>query len=132
MSSLVLLLGRLLASAIFIQAGYSKLGDVGGTIVYLESTGVPSAGLVVWPVIALELLGGLAVLMGLLTRPVALALAVFAIAAAAIGHSDYSSLMHFQAFMKDLAISGGYLFLAIHGPGALSLDAWLARGRART
>ena len=54
MPSMAMLLGRLLLSAIFIQAGFSKLLNVGGTIAYFESVGMLLPSVVIWPVIALE------------------------------------------------------------------------------
>jgi putative oxidoreductase len=127
MQSLAMLIGRILMSAIFIQAGYSKLMNVGGTIGYFETVGLPMPALLVWPVIALELIGGLAILVGLQTRAVALVFAVFSVAAGAAGHSDIANLTHFQALMKDIAIAGGFLYVAAFGAGAYSVDARLSR-----
>ncbi len=122
MFNVVLLLGRILASAIFIQAGYSEMMNLAGTIRYFESLGLPYASLLVWPVLALELGGGLLILVGFMTRPVALLLGVFAAAAAAIGHSDFGNITEFQMFMKDMAIAGGYLFISVTGAGTISVD----------
>ena len=127
MSAPVMLLGRILASAIFIEAGYSALQDMPATAAYYDGVGIPLASLAVWPATMLELGGGILILIGLFTRPVAVLLAIFAVVAAAIGHRDFASLMQFQAFMKDLAISGGYLFLAVNGPGKWSVDGMIGR-----
>ena len=123
MSSIAMLLGRILLSAIFIEAGLSKLIHLGATVAYFESVGLPFPSLVVWPVIALELVGGLAVLFGFQILIAATALGVFALAAALIGHGDFSNITHFQAFMKDLAIAGGLFYAASQGAGLISLDA---------
>ena len=68
-------------------------------------------------VILLELGGGLAILVGWQTRWVAYALAGFSVVAAIIFHSDLGN-----DFMKNFAIAGGLLLLAVNGAGALSLD----------
>jgi len=122
MSSIAMLIGRILMSAIFIQAGLSKLLNVSGTIGYFEAIGLPLASVVIWPVIAVEVIGGLLILTGLYTRIAASVLAVFCIAAAFTGHSNWADMMDFQAFMKDLAITGGLLYIAAAGAGIISLD----------
>lgn len=123
MQHIAMLVGRILMSAIFIQAAMSKLLSPLDTINYFESLGLPLATLVTWLVIILELFGGLAVLLGFRIRIAATVLGFFSIAAALIGHSDFSSTIHLQAFMKDLAIAGGLFYIATHGAGLISFDA---------
>lgn len=122
MSSIAMLIGRILLSIIFIQAGISKLMDVSGTIGYFEAIGLPLASLVIWPVILIEVVGGLMVLSGFYTRIAATVLAVFCIFAAFTGHSNWANVTEFQAFMKDIAIVGGLIYVAAAGAGILSLD----------
>jgi putative oxidoreductase len=122
MPSIVMLIGRVLLSAIFIQAGFSKLMDPTATAGYFASVGIPLPGITVWLVIALEVIGGLAVLTGGYTRWAAFLLGIFSIFAAFTGHSDWSNAMDFQAFMKDLAIAGGLFYVTLHGAGIISLD----------
>jgi putative oxidoreductase len=123
------LTGRILISAIFILAGFSKIGGYAGTQGYMESMGVPGALLPL--VIATEFGGGILVLLGLWTRPAALALAGFSGLAALLFHRNPGDQMQMTLFMKDFAMAGGFLFLFAHGAGALSLDAWRARKAAR-
>ncbi|MBL0371780.1 DoxX family protein [Rhizobium sp. KVB221] len=122
MSDIAMLLGRCLLSAIFIQAGISELMNFSGTVDYFASVGVLWPSVTIWLVAALEIFGGIAILAGYCIRIAALLLAVFAVAAASIGHSDWTDIMHFQAFMKDVAIAGGLLYVAANGAGILSLD----------
>ena len=90
----------------------------------MESQGVPGALLPL--VIALELGGGLAVLVGFRTRWASLALAGFTIVAAVLFHGASNDPMQAIMFWKNFAIAGGFLMLAAHGPGALSYDEGLA------
>lgn len=122
MSSIAMLVGRILLSIIFIQAGISKLMDVSGTIGYFEAIGLPLASLVIWPVVFVELVGGLLVLTGFYTRLAASVLALFCIFAAFTGHSNWANVAEFQAFMKDIAITGGLIYVAAAGAGIISLD----------
>ena len=119
------LAARILLSLLFIIAGYGKLQDVAGFTGYMTSGGVPA--LFAWPTIALEILGGLAVLLGLFTRPAALALGGFSVVAALLFHLVPSDAMQMVSFWKNLGLAGGFLLLALHGGGAWSLDALRAR-----
>ena len=121
--NLQLLVGRVLLSIIFIMSGFSKLGSVEGTAGYMASLGIPASGLLVWLVIALEILGGIAVLIGFFTRYAAWALAAFCVASGYLGHFQPEDQMQMISFMKNLAIAGGFLALAAAGPGSLSVDA---------
>jgi putative oxidoreductase len=70
-------LARVLLSSIFIWAGYAKLMDRSGTAQYFAAVGVPSPALMVWIAVIVELVGGLAILVGLKARLVAAILAVW-------------------------------------------------------
>ena len=73
-------------------------------------------------VVVLEVLGGLAIVVGWQTRWVALALAGFSILSAIIFHNNFSDQNEMANFMKNIAISGGFLFLFANGAGRWSLD----------
>lgn len=123
MPSIAMLIGRVLLSMIFIHAGLSKLVNISGTIGYFESVGLFWPQLIIWFVIALEVIGGLCILLGYRIREAATLLGIFSIMAAYIGHSGWSDLMQFQAFMKDIAIAGGLFYVAANGAGLISFDA---------
>ncbi|WP_417410838.1 DoxX family protein [Hoeflea sp.] len=122
-TNLQLLIGRVLMSIIFIMAGISKLGAVAGTAGYMASMGIPLPNITVWLVIALELLGGVAILLGFFTRYAAWALAAFCVASGYLGHFQPEDQMQMISFMKNLAMAGGFLVLATTGAGSLSIDA---------
>lgn len=115
------LIARILLASMFILAGFGKLGDVQGFAGYMASGGVP--GFLAWPVILLEIVGGIAVLVGFLTRPAALALGVFSIAAGVLYHYVPADQMQMTMFLKNIALGGGYLALALLGGGQWSVDA---------
>jgi putative oxidoreductase len=120
MTGIVQLIGRIMLALIFILAGVGKITDPAGTIGYMQSVGLP--GLLLWPAIALELLGGLALAIGYKTRWVAFALAGFCLLTAALFHSNFADQMQMILCLKNIAIAGGLLLLAVGGHTAFSVD----------
>lgn len=112
--------GRFLLATIFIMSGLNKIGAYEGTQGYMEAMGVPGGLLPL--VIALEALGGLAILIGYQAKLAALALAGFSVMSAILFHADFSDQMQMMSFMKNLTIAGGFLMIVAHGAGAYSLD----------
>lgn len=121
-NSVHILLGRILLSIMFIMSGWGKLMAPAGTAGYFESVGLPLPQVTVWVVIAVELLGGLAVLVGFKTRYAAYLLGAFTFAAAFVAHTNFGDQMQMIMFMKNLAITGGFLILASVGAGSISID----------
>ncbi|QIG47396.1 DoxX family protein [Nordella sp. HKS 07] len=117
------ILGRVLISAIFIQAGLSKLTAISGTIGYIEAAGLPLAPVALAVAVALEVVGGIALIVGFKTRWVAAALALFSVVTAFAFHGNIADQNQFIHFFKNIAIAGGLLQLVAFGGGALSLDA---------
>jgi putative oxidoreductase len=121
------LVGRVLIALFFILAGWAKLGDIPGNMAFTVSGGLP--GWFVFPALALEIGGGLALLAGWQTRLAALGLAVSVAAGVLYHYLPAQGLEPSQAyvqillFQKNLAIAGGLLVLAGLGAGAWSLDA---------
>jgi putative oxidoreductase len=130
MNNLSNLVGRFGLSAIFVLSGFAKLGaGYEGTQGYMEAMGVPGGLLPL--VIFAEIVGGLAIAAGLLTRWAALGLAVFSVASAFLFHFQLADQMQFINFFKNIAIAGGFLVLAAHGAGKFSIDGLLAARRAK-
>jgi len=121
MDKYINLAGRILLAQMFLMAGLSKIGAYAGTQGYMESMGVPGALLPL--VIALEVGGALALILGWQTRLTALALAGFSLVAAVIFHANLGDQMQMILFMKNFAIAGGLLVVAAQNPAhSLSLD----------
>lgn len=112
--------GRLLISIIFLMAGISKITGYAGTQAYMESAGVP--GLLLPLVIALEILGAVALMIGYRTRLAALLLAGFTVVSALLFHNMFADSSQTIMFMKNLAIAGGLLLLVANGPGLVSVE----------
>ncbi|MBZ9674994.1 DoxX family protein [Mesorhizobium sp. ES1-1] len=127
--NLVLLLSRLLFAALFVPSGFNAISGISGTTSYFAGLGLPLPTLAAWGTGLFELIAGLLILAGFQTRIVALAVAVFCIVAGFIGHYGQGgddptlAFLHTQMLMKDIAIAGGFLALAIAGAGAWSIDA---------
>ncbi|CAM5404151.1 Inner membrane protein YqjF [Aquamicrobium terrae] len=121
----VVLAGRVLLSILFIIAGFGKLTSLAGTAGFFGSIGLPLPMVTAIVVGLVELLGGLAVLFGFKTRIAAIVLAVFTLAATAIAHLDFSQAGNALMLQKNLAITGGFLLLAVLGADSLSIDSRL-------
>ncbi|RDH85651.1 MAG: DoxX family protein [endosymbiont of Galathealinum brachiosum] len=121
MNNVIELTGRLFLGHIFLLAGLNKLGEgYAGTAGYMDSMGVPGALLPL--VIALEIIGGLMVIVGFKVKWAAYALSGFTVLAAVIFHANLADQMQMILFMKNISITGGLLLLSVHGAGMLSID----------
>ena len=115
--------GRIAIAAIFILSGASKLAAPAGTIGYIASAGLPLPTVAYAIAVAVELLGGIALILGYRTRFVAAALAVFSVAAAFGFHNQLADQNQFIHFFKNIAIAGGLLQIVALGAGRVALDA---------
>lgn len=122
---LLSLLARILMAGLFLMAGLSKIGDVRGFTEELAADGVPIVlgGLVFWFLI----LSGLLLILGWLTRPVALLQAGFCITSGLLAYADLAQPTDMVMLLKNIALTGGFLFVFLHGPGTISVDARLAK-----
>ena len=125
MKDVALLVGRVLLALMFVIAGWGKISGYAGTQGYMEAMGVPGAILPL--VILLELGGGLAIMLGLFTRSIAVLMGGFTLMAAFIFHYEPAEQMQMLMFMKNVSVAGGFLALAAAGAGAFSLDARLGK-----
>jgi putative oxidoreductase len=77
--------------------------------------------------VLIECLGGLALLLGLQPRLAAAVLAVWCILTAIAGHSNFAEADMQIHFMKNVAMAGGFVFIATFGVGAYTLQNVLSR-----
>ena len=120
MEKITQVIARMMLGHLFLIAGWQKIGGYEGTQGYMESVGVP--GMLLPLVVLLELGAGLAIIIGWQTKLAAASLALFTIASAVLFHHNFSDQMQTIMFMKNIAISGGLMLLAVYGAGACSLD----------
>jgi putative oxidoreductase len=126
-SNLVTLIGRILMAAIFVSSGFQKLGAFTGTAGYIASRGLPLPEVGAVIAIVVEIGAGLALILGFKARWAALALAIFTIAATFLFHNFWTypadqQFMQMLMFWKNLAMTGGLLFVFAFGAGGWSLD----------
>jgi putative oxidoreductase len=120
--------GRVLLSAIFILSGLMKFIHWNETAGYMASQGMPAVPFFLFLAAAIELLGGLSLLLGFKARAGAALLALYLIPVTLVFHRfwDFQGMdgqQQFIQFMKNLAIMGGLWTVAAFGPGSVSLDA---------
>lgn len=114
------LAGRIMLASIFLLSGVGKISDPAGTMGYMQMMGVPT--ILFWPTAALELLGGLAIVLGFQTRLVSYLLAAFCLATALIFHRNFGDQMQAIMFLKNVSIAGGFLLLASSGATSMAVD----------
>jgi putative oxidoreductase len=122
-TSLAILVGRILISILFILAGFGKLTAISATAGWFGSIGLPVPTVTAVVVGLVELLGGLAILLGFQTRIAAIVIALFTVGATLVAHLDFADQMQVLMLQKNLAIAGGLLILAAVGAGSYSVDA---------
>lgn len=114
------LAGRVLLSALFLLSGLGKIGAYTATAGYMVALGIP--GELLPAVIATEVFGAIAIILGWKTRITAFLLAGFTLLSALIFHSNFSDQIQMVMFLKNVAVAGGFLLLVANGAGLLSLD----------
>lgn len=122
MNEATVLLGRILMSVIFIEGGIGKLLKPAATMGMMAHYNLPIPAAAYIVAVIVELLGGIAVLIGFRTRWAAIALSVWCVATALVAHyhpGDTNQMIHFT---KNLCMAGGFLLLSVLGPGRFSID----------
>jgi putative oxidoreductase len=114
--------GRILLASIFLLSGFSKIADPTSSLGYISSAGLPLPQLGLAIAIFVEIVGGLALILGYRTKLVATALALFSVATAVFFHSALGDQNQFIHFFKNIAMAGGLLQLAAFGAGPVAID----------
>ena len=114
------LVGRIFISAIFLLSGFNKIGNYEGTVGWMESFSLPEFLLI--PAIILEIVAPVLIIIGYQTKIAAAFLSIFCVTTAIIFHNDLGDQMQFVAFMKNIALAGGFLFLVVNGARGYCLD----------
>jgi putative oxidoreductase len=130
---MALLMGRVFVAALFLPSGFHKLMTFSAYAASLKAKGLPFA--VLWAVVlvAAEVLGPVALIIGAWPRWTALALVAFTAVTLWVGHRTSLVGAVFRPrqnaeFYRTLAIMGGLLFYFASGPGAWSWKGGTRRG----
>lgn len=124
-SGALFLAARLCLAAVFLYSGAVKLVFWSGGIQEFAALDLPTPALALAATIVLQLGAGTALAIGWRSRPAALALAAFTVAATLIGHPFWifeGADFHRQltTVLEHLAIVGGLIAIAAAGPGPIS------------
>jgi len=115
------LFARIFLSAIFMWSGINKILSPVATQENMSAHGMPLTSVFLAGAIALEILGGLSILLGIKTQWGAAILIIFLVPATLIFHHDLSTELEQAMFLKNLAMLGGLLMLIRYGGGDLVL-----------
>lgn len=125
--AILILIARILYSAIFIRSGFNHLTQIQGMGQYAGSKGVPAPKFFVALTGLMILFGGLSVLLGIFVKIGTLLLILFLIPTAFIMHNYWAiddpntkSIQQVQ-FMKNLALAGAAFLIFYFGTGPWSL-----------
>jgi putative oxidoreductase len=150
MSVFVLPLSRILLSLVFIFTGYIKVFGwgpadkpiqnmdmwkqrVAGLKIPGTGDSLPNPDLLAQIAAYGELVGGILLFLGILSRVTALGFFIFVIIASVLGHAFWTltdpvqHFMQLNQFLKNMGIAGGLLLIIGAGGGALSVDGMFRR-----
>lgn len=120
MNTVAAFVGRILLALIFIVSGTSKLFDPVATNAMIVKAGLPD-GLAL-PVALFELIGGIAIALGFMTRLFAILFAGFCLLTILFFHRDFADPLQSAMALKNLAMAGGFLCLFAHSQMRWSYD----------
>jgi putative oxidoreductase len=116
---------RLGVGLIFFMHGFAKFQNIGGVTGFFGSLGIPMANVMVWVVVIVEMVGGICVVLGLLTRLFSLLQVIDMVTAIALATFPKGGLFSSKAgpgSELELLLLLGALTLAFLGAGRLSVD----------
>ena len=121
------LLARAMLAFVFLYSGWGKLMAPEGTMAYIAKAGLPLPSVAYAGALLVELVVVSAFLLGYKTRWSAWILCGFTVVSALVFHHNFADKMQLLQFMKNLAIAGGFLQVALSVPPAWTLDHRLQR-----
>ncbi|MBI4082527.1 MAG: DoxX family protein [Candidatus Lambdaproteobacteria bacterium] len=119
--------GRILLSIIMLVGGFGKITGWAATAGYMQSKGIPIVPLFLVLALVIELVGGVALVLGFWARWAAAILFLYLIPVSLVMHNFWAlegmdQQINMVMFLKNLAIMGGLAYVAAHGAGAWSLE----------
>ena len=115
--------GRIFISSLFIFEALKKFSLKEETIFYMEDYGVPE--ILFYPALLFEMIFPILLIIGYKTKISAFAMFIFTIVVTIIFHSDFGDQIQLMAFLKNLAIAGGFLIISANEPKVCTLDYYL-------
>lgn len=125
-SDALILVARIFLMALFVSTGWEKLTNFAATVGYMQTVKAPLPAIAAAIAVFMEFFVGIAIIVGILTRLLALAFAVFTLGTALLGHRFWTmdgEMRHENKinFLKNMSIIGGMLLLAVTGPGRFAV-----------
>lgn len=133
-SDVALLISRVAIGVILLAHGWQKLTEftLDGTAAFFGDMGVPAAGAAAVFVTVVELVGGAALILGLLTPLMAALNMVSLLGAFLIVHAPNGLFVENNGYELVLALLAGLLLLVVLGGGRFGVDGLLGRRLERT
>ncbi|MEV4219704.1 MULTISPECIES: DoxX family protein [unclassified Nonomuraea] len=122
--NIALLLARVATGVIFLVHGYQKFATMGiaGTTQFFESIGIPLPGLAAPLVAVLEVVGGIALILGVGLPVFGTLLALDMVGAIFFAHLQAGFAVGDGGYEYVLALAAASLAIGFTGGGALALD----------
>lgn len=122
-----ILIARIFLMLLFVIFGWQKLSGFSGTEAYMAQVGAPTPFLSALIAVVMEFFAGIALIIGLATRPLAILMLLYTFGTALIGHHYWTmtGMARFEAminFYKNVSIMGGLLLLYVTGAGKFSIN----------
>lgn len=123
----LLLIGRILLVVLFLISGFPKMTGFSGTVQYMASLHIPIPMLSAVIAVLMEVFASILIVIGFFTRPIAIIFALYTLGSAFLGHAYWNMVgdavePNLINFYKNVSIVGGFMLLAIVGPGSWSMD----------
>ena len=120
MANVLDLIGRIFISALFLISAYNKVFNLEGSMAWMEGFGIP--GFLIFPAIAVEIILPVLVIVGYQARIAAGILAVFCLMTAFLFHFDFADQSQLISFLKNIGLTGGFLFIVVNGTKDWAVD----------
>ena len=115
--------GRIFISTLFIVEAFKKFSFKEDTILYMMDYGVPET--LFYPALIFEIIFPILLIIGYKTKISAFSMFIFTIVVTIIFHNDFGDQVQIMAFLKNLAIAGGFLIIFTNEPKVCTLDYYL-------
>jgi putative oxidoreductase len=119
---IALLLARVVVGFVFIVHGWEKFADIGGTVAYFKSVDVPLPGVTTVVLAILELVGGVALVLGILLPVFGTLLMLDMLGAIVFVHGSKGFYVSKDGYEFVLTLAAASLAIAFSGGGALAVD----------